>query len=246
MLRNQPGSTRDAYDAFTPISMTPVHRSQRPRGMRWAACSFLSCRPAGLRWAAFSTSAVGPARPLRRCSRGWEVYGCDASGGMLAKANAKRIRTCRCVARTPPICRATSSEFDLVLSLNDVVNYLVGDGDLERCFAAAAESRSRGPLPLRHQHDRAAAKGLRRSGVEMDVSIRMEVGRDRRRGCPGWHLRSRAFGPGGPARSPPAAPLGAGAGARRAHRIRPHLPRGSGAAGGRGQDPAERDARRGS
>lgn len=70
--------------------------------------------------------------------RGWRISACDVSGEMLSLAREKfgghagldslwqaDIRNLEKVV--PP--------FDLVLALNDVVNYLTEDGDLERAFA---------------------------------------------------------------------------------------------------------------
>ena len=65
--------------------------------------------------------------------RGWLVAGCDVSEGMLAVAREKH--------RHIPLVRADARElpgfgfdFDLILALNDVVNYLTEDEDLERAF----------------------------------------------------------------------------------------------------------------
>ncbi len=75
--------------------------------------------------------------------RGWEVVGCDASAGMLARAATKfdgRVRLVHADARElGPIALspddAGNEGFQLVLLLNEVVNYLTEDGDLERAFA---------------------------------------------------------------------------------------------------------------
>jgi SAM-dependent methyltransferase len=75
--------------------------------------------------------------------RGWQVVGCDASSGMLAQAAEKfgdRVRLIRSDARElEAISRSTDDPggggFQLVLLLNEVVNYLTEDGDLERAFA---------------------------------------------------------------------------------------------------------------
>jgi SAM-dependent methyltransferase len=75
--------------------------------------------------------------------RGWRVVGCDASTGMLAAAEQKfgpAVRLLHLDARTlPPISpnpgRSDGQAFDLVLMLNDVINYLTDRDDLERAFA---------------------------------------------------------------------------------------------------------------
>lgn len=75
--------------------------------------------------------------------RGWKVVGCDVSEGMLQAAQRKfesRVRLLNLDARSLPALTAAPGEargeaFQLVLLLNDVVNYLVDDGDLEEVFS---------------------------------------------------------------------------------------------------------------
>lgn len=75
--------------------------------------------------------------------RGWKVVGCDVSAGMLRVAEEKfrsRVRLLNLDARSLPEIApepgATGGEaFQLVLLLNDVVNYLVGDDDLVEVFS---------------------------------------------------------------------------------------------------------------
>jgi SAM-dependent methyltransferase len=75
--------------------------------------------------------------------RDWELVGCDVSRGMLREARQKfgsRVRLLEADARSlPPISPApgipAGEAFDLILLLNDVVNYMVDDGDLEKVFA---------------------------------------------------------------------------------------------------------------
>lgn len=84
-------------------------------------------------------------------ARKWQVVGCDVSAGMLAEADRKfgsRVRLLNLDARSlPPICAlpdgATGEAFQLILLLNDVVNYLVEDGDLEKVFAGVKRNLSR-------------------------------------------------------------------------------------------------------
>lgn len=86
--------------------------------------------------------------------RGWSVWGVDVSAEMLAVAKAKLPDpwgyrgTCELrqhdarelptplIWHYPTFGNRTprAVKFDLVLALNDVVNYLTEDGDLERCF----------------------------------------------------------------------------------------------------------------
>ncbi|HEU5063937.1 MAG TPA: class I SAM-dependent methyltransferase [Solirubrobacterales bacterium] len=72
-------------------------------------------------------------RPLLR--RGWRVHGCDLSPAMLELAAQEggddvslQVADMRELPRL--------GDFDLVLSLNDSVNYLLGDDDLVRALAA--------------------------------------------------------------------------------------------------------------
>lgn len=83
-------------------------------------------------------------------NRGWQVVGCDVSPGMLAEAEKKfghRARLLDMDARSltpirPDIGLPPERVFQLVLLLNDVVNYLVEDGDLERVFAGVKRNLS--------------------------------------------------------------------------------------------------------
>lgn len=73
--------------------------------------------------------------------RGWEVVGCDASEGMLDKAAEKfgsRVPLIQADARdleTIAPAGEGAEKFQLILLLNEVINYLTEDGDLERTFA---------------------------------------------------------------------------------------------------------------
>ncbi len=72
-------------------------------------------------------------RPLLR--RGWEVEGCDLSPAMLAVAATEgtgEVRLSAADMRT----LTHLGDFDLVLSLNDSVNYLLGDPDLVLALSA--------------------------------------------------------------------------------------------------------------
>lgn len=82
--------------------------------------------------------------PLLR--RGWDVVGCDVSAGMLAEARRKfpAVPSSTADLRELPVLGA----FDLVLSLNDVVNYLTEDGELERAVGAMAANLAPGGFLL--------------------------------------------------------------------------------------------------
>lgn len=81
--------------------------------------------------------------------RGWSVWGCDASAEMLRQAYEKPIKGWSVLfdpvdARQLPAF--PDGPFDLVLALNDVVNYLTEDGDLERCFEGVKKNLAPGGL----------------------------------------------------------------------------------------------------
>jgi SAM-dependent methyltransferase len=81
-------------------------------------------------------------------SRGWSVVGCDASEGMLAEADrafGTQVRLLRLDARQlssvdPLPTDPEAKGFQLILLLNDVLNYLIEDGDLENVFAGLARN----------------------------------------------------------------------------------------------------------
>jgi SAM-dependent methyltransferase len=70
--------------------------------------------------------------PLLR--RGWRVFGADVSPAMLEQARLKfgdGVELAEADARRLPVY----GEFELVISLNDVLGYCTEDGDLERVLA---------------------------------------------------------------------------------------------------------------
>jgi SAM-dependent methyltransferase len=69
-------------------------------------------------------------KPLLR--RGWEVRACDLSPGMLERAREGGDRVPLDVVDMREL--PAYGEFELVLSLNDAVNYLLSDDDLERAL----------------------------------------------------------------------------------------------------------------
>lgn len=73
--------------------------------------------------------------------RGWQVHGCDLSPAMLEIAAQKGASVPLDVAdmRSLPIL----GDFDLVLSLNDCLNYLLGDEDLVRALTGMRANLAR-------------------------------------------------------------------------------------------------------
>lgn len=87
-------------------------------------------------------------------ARGWRVVGCDVSAGMLDEAQRKfggEITLFEADARSLPTLAPAAEvpageAFDLVLLLNDVLNYLVEDGDLDCAFAGVKKNLAPGGL----------------------------------------------------------------------------------------------------
>lgn len=83
--------------------------------------------------------------PLLR--RGWEVRGCDLSPSMLELARREgsgKVEVSVADMRELPVY----GEFELVLSLNDSVNYLLGDDDLQRALTGMGANLAEGGLLL--------------------------------------------------------------------------------------------------
>jgi SAM-dependent methyltransferase len=72
-------------------------------------------------------------------SRGWGVVGCDVSAAMLERAREKfagRVDLFQTDARDlPQVDTEPGDRFQLVLMLNDVLNYVTEEDDLRRVFA---------------------------------------------------------------------------------------------------------------
>ncbi len=136
--REQPGSARAAYDAFAPIFDEYTAQNDHEA---WLGRQLLSELGAyGLKVGRALDVGCGTGKAFAPLlARGWEVCGCDISDGMLARAGTKH-------PEVPLLCADATDlptygfDFDLVLALGDVVNYLVEDGDLERCFAGVGRN----------------------------------------------------------------------------------------------------------
>ena len=68
--------------------------------------------------------------------RGYSVTGCDLSPEMLDQARDKAPEAELFIADVRALGRV--GEFDLITCLDDIVNYLIGDGDIEAAFASLA------------------------------------------------------------------------------------------------------------
>src|SRR5579864_3075593 len=71
-------------------------------------------------------------------SRGYSVCGCDISEGMIHRARAKLPELADVFSVADMRDLPDLGEFDLVLCLDDAVNYLLSDDDLEAAFASIA------------------------------------------------------------------------------------------------------------
>lgn len=123
---------RTTYDAFAPIYNEFNHLNDYEM---WVGEVLLpELEKHGLRRGRALDVGCGTGRafgPLLR--RGWEVRACDLSPGMLERAREEggnEVQLDVVDMRELPVY----GEFELVLSLNDAVNYLLGDEDLERAL----------------------------------------------------------------------------------------------------------------
>jgi SAM-dependent methyltransferase len=124
---------RATYDAFAPIYNEFNHLNDYEM---WLGETLLpELEKHGLKRGRALDVGCGTGRafaPLLR--RGWEVRACDLSPGMLERAREEggdRVELDVVDMRELP----DYGDFELVLSLNDAVNYLLGDEDLERALA---------------------------------------------------------------------------------------------------------------
>lgn len=95
-------------------------------------------------------------RPLLK--RGWEVHGCDLSPAMLevaAQEGGGEVAVQALDMRELP----KLGDFDLVLSLNDSVNYLLGDDDLTVALAGMRANLADGGLVIFDVNSRSAFAG---------------------------------------------------------------------------------------
>jgi SAM-dependent methyltransferase len=126
-------STLEAYEAFAPVYNEFNHLNDYE--MWIGRCLLPELEKHGLRKGRVLDVGCGTGRafaPLLQ--RGWKVSGCDLSPSMLERAREEggdRVELAVADMRELPVF----GEFDLVIALNDPVNYLMGEGDLERAFA---------------------------------------------------------------------------------------------------------------
>jgi SAM-dependent methyltransferase len=123
---------RTTYDAFAPIYNEFNHLNDYEM---WLGESLLpALEEHGLKRGKALDVGCGTGRafgPLLR--RGWEIRACDLSPRMLERAREEggdQVQLDVVDMRELPVY----GEFELVLSLNDAVNYLLSDEDLERAL----------------------------------------------------------------------------------------------------------------
>jgi len=127
-----PEGVAAAYDTFAPVYDEFNYRNDYEM---WFGALLPELEARGLQRGRLLDVGCGTGKafePMLR--RGWEVTGCDISAGMLAEARRKfgdRVPLELADVRELP----RLGEFELVWGLNDVVNYQVEDGDLERTLA---------------------------------------------------------------------------------------------------------------
>jgi SAM-dependent methyltransferase len=123
---------RRAYDAMAPFydGFTAHHDYGA-----WTTIVEALATAAGLRGRRLLDVACGTGKSFEPfLARGWDVVGCDLSPAMLARAaeraGGRAVLEVRDIRALPVL-----GSFDLVLALDDVVNYLM-PGELEPAFAS--------------------------------------------------------------------------------------------------------------
>jgi SAM-dependent methyltransferase/DNA-binding transcriptional ArsR family regulator len=144
------GSAKVAYDRFAPIYDEANAQNDYEMWLGEVLLPELEKRGLQKGWALDVGCGTGRAfEPL--LARGWQLVGCDLSAGMLAEAARKfgsAIQLFEFDARDlPPISPGPGypeeAAFDLVLLLNDVVNYLTDARELELLFGGVKRNLNR-------------------------------------------------------------------------------------------------------
>ncbi len=143
-------SAREAYDRYAPVY--DECNAENDYEMWLGEVLLPELEKHGLQkgWALDVGCGTGRAfEPL--LDRGWQVVGCDVSPGMLAEAARKfgsAVQLLELDAHDLPSISPgpglpEEAAFDLVLLLNDVINYLTEAGDLELVFSGIKRNLNR-------------------------------------------------------------------------------------------------------
>lgn len=141
---------KTAYDRFAPIYDEANAENDYEMWLGEVLLPELEKRGLQKGWALDVGCGTGRAfEPL--LTRGWQVVGCDLSSGMLAEAARKfgsAVRLLELDARElPPLSPGAGhpeeGAFDLVLLLNDVINYLTESKDLDLVFSGVERNLNR-------------------------------------------------------------------------------------------------------
>ena len=139
-------SALDAYESFAPIYNAFNHQNNYELWLGQVLLPELERHRLKRNRALDVGCGTGRAfAPLLR--RGWQVRGCDLSPSMLEWARREgggKVELDLADMRELPIY----GEFELVLSLNDSVNYLLGDHDLQRALSRMSANFAEGGLVL--------------------------------------------------------------------------------------------------
>lgn len=141
---DQPAAAELAYEAIAPAydDFTAHHDYES-----WLAEMLEHLAPHGLpRRGRLLDVGCGTGKSfIPMLDREWEVQACDISPSMVELAREK-VGDAAALAVADMRELPVFGEFDLVWALDDAVNYLTGDGDLERALAAMRENLAPGGL----------------------------------------------------------------------------------------------------
>jgi SAM-dependent methyltransferase len=146
-----------AYEAFAPIYNDFNHLNDYEMWLGRVLLPELEKR--GLKQGRVLDVGCGSGRafaPLLK--RGWQIRGCDLSPSMIELAREEgggKVEVSVANMRELPVY----GEFELVISLNDAVNYLLGDDHLAQALAAMAANLSDDGLLLFDVNARSAYEG---------------------------------------------------------------------------------------
>lgn len=151
------GASLDTYESLAPIYNAFNHQNNYEMWLGQVLLPELAKH--GLKCGRALDVGCGTGRAFAPLlSRGWQVRGCDLSPSMLAQAlkeGGGDVDVDVADMRELP----TYGEFELVLSLNDTVNYLLDCDDLQRAFAGMRDNLAEGGLVLFDVNSRVAYEG---------------------------------------------------------------------------------------